>query len=225
MWMSIAFTTGLIGSLHCVGMCGPLFMALHGGSSSGSKGGYGPLFYHGGRIAMYMILGITLGLLGQGVSIWGWQRVLTISMGVAIILLQFSPRFLNLQAFKANNVFKRAFNLHQRNASYGTTWLMGMANGLLPCGLVYIALATALVQPDLLGSMWFMLLFGLGTLPAWGMCTWGMRLLPASKVKPLLAGFSIVVGVFLILRGMEMGIPFVSPHNPTTLYTGIPICK
>ena len=223
--MGIAITTGLVGSLHCVGMCGPLFMALHSGASSRRNGNYGPVFYHGGRIAMYMVLGITLGLLGQGFSIWGWQRVLSISMGIAIILLQFSPHVFKVQGFKANKVFKQAFNLHQRQASYGTTWLMGMANGLLPCGLVYIALATALVQPNLMGSVGFMLMFGLGTLPAWAMCIWGMRFLPATAVKPLLTGFSVVVGIFLILRGMEMGIPFVSPSNPALLSTGIPLCK
>ena len=221
--MGIAFTTGLVGSLHCLGMCGPLFVAVM--HRSPQRNPWDPVVYHSGRIFTYILLGVLLGALGQGVSLLGWQKSLSIAMGVGIILAQFRLAKFNLPAFKASSLLKRTWNLHQRQSSLASKFMMGIANGILPCGLVYLALATSLTQSLLWESVGFMLFFGLGTLPAWAICSWGLHSFPGINVKKLLTAFSVLLGIILILRGMELGIPMLSPQYPVVLSEGIPLCE
>jgi sulfite exporter TauE/SafE len=92
--------------------------------------------------------------------------------------------------------------------------LLGMANGLLPCGMVYVAIATALTTSTVNGSVLFMTMFGLGTLPAMmAIGYFGTSLslnLRAAMRKAVPYGIALMA-VVLILRGMNLGIPFISP--------------
>jgi hypothetical protein len=211
-----AFFTGLFGSFHCAGMCGPIAFALPGKDKSNADFYFGRFVYNSGRIFTYMLLGVILGAFGLGLKLAGIQQGLSISAGIIIILsiliswfkkgnIGFNP----LKMF-SNNLFKKLF----AKASLGSLFLIGVLNGLLPCGFVYIALIGATATQDVYHGALFMIVFGLGTLPLmYGVSIIGQFLSSnlrnnISKLTPFLA---ILIGCLFILRGMNLGIPYVSP--------------
>ena len=103
--------------------------------------------------------------------------------------------------------------------------LIGMANGLLPCGMIYIALATTLSFTEVVQSVGFMAMFGAGTLPAMMLVAYAGQLIrPTMRValRRLVPVFICIVGILLILRGLDLGIPFISPglpHSPGKVVT------
>jgi len=224
MWgvFATALSLGLISSLHCVGMCGPLVLSLPLGRLTGMARSLGVMSYHAGRLLMYILLGGMFGLLGRTIHLAGFQQWFSIALGVSILVWAFlraagwrSARggklFLPLQAFIAR--------LWQSPAR-GSYLVLGMANGLLPCGMVYLALAGAASFSRVDESMLFMLLFGMGTLPALLLLSISGRLIGVAARQHMrkLVPFAVVLmGVLLILRGLDLGIPFISPvlaHGP-----------
>ena len=225
MWLSIAFMMGFVGSLHCVGMCGPLMMISIGASSGNPQHRIKILSYHSGRILMYGLLGIIAGFMGQGINVVGWQKYLTLSMGVAIIVAQIHPGNLPNYLTRGVQLLKKTFQLYKKSPSPFSRFALGMVNGLLPCGLVYLALAASITEGQLLDTTGFMLVFGLGTLPALLALQLGIRILPIPKFKSLLSYFSLLVGVLLIFRGLEWGIPFLSPDFSSLIQQTISLCS
>ncbi len=232
--MIVAFILGLVSSLHCVGMCGPIAMTvpqvrfkMPGAESSASKqvsssmaNLWSTLFYNSGRITTYAIYGLVFGLIGRSFAWFGWQQKISISLGLLIILALLIPKLLrkkNRFTALSNTVMIRVrtrlgkllFNGHP-----GSVYSIGVLNGLLPCGMVYLALAGAVAA----GSAWqgslFMILFGLGTLPAMAAVGYfGAMLSPAlrSNARKLFPAMMMVMATILILRGMNLGIPYLSP--------------
>lgn len=210
---------GMAGSLHCMGMCGPLFLNLHARSSL-----FHQLLYFTGKTLTYVIMGILF--YGVGSSIVQWlpqhgfihpQFLLSLIAGSVLILVTVLPKV--KQRISWHPYIQRGYQrLHQLTQKIPSNlwWLLsGMLNGALPCGLVYAALAVSLAQSNTLQSIWFMVGFGYGTLPALmalkvlqkGISsTWRLRLGNTSFY------LSIAVGIILILRGMNLGIPYVSPE-------------
>ena len=215
-----AFLIGLGGSFHCVGMCGPLALALPGGGAYSLHLVTGRLLYNAGRVVTYALLGGIFGLVGRMVQMAGLQQTLSILLGAAIILSGLAPLFgrrvalpgaflgRGVEALKAS--LSRLFQSRNRTSLL----FIGLLNGLLPCGFVYLGLAGSLTTGSVAGGMAYMALFGLGTVPLMlavslsghlvsvDVRQWARRLLPVGM---------LVLGTLFVLRGLGLGIPYVSP--------------
>jgi sulfite exporter TauE/SafE len=212
-----AIALGLLSSLHCVGMCGPLLLALPFRNSltttSSASPALRPLLYHTGRILTYSSFGLLFGLLGRHIYLAGWQQRLSITLG-ALILAFFLLRRLPVRLPKITLVQRLISRLWQA-PSTPTFFLLGMANGLLPCGMVYLAAAAALTRTTTTEATLFMSFFGIGTLPLLVATQWfGHRIAPSLRpqLRRCLPIVTVTVGLLLILRGLNLGIPFISPH-------------
>ena len=215
-----AFLLGLISSFHCVGMCGPLAMSVPVQHLPTPQKSLSIVLYHIGRIATYSLLGLLFGVLGRHIFIAGIQQKASIILGSIILFVviyqrifrkTFNPPFIQLFTDKLYTVIRILWGKH----SVSGIFLLGMANGLLPCGMVYFAIAGALSSVSLINSILFMFLFGVGTLPLMlsvhftgtSLLSFSLR----SRVRKLVPFFLASLGVLLILRGLNLGIPFISP--------------
>lgn len=221
--MISGLTLGAAGSLHCVGMCGPLSLALPTSHLSRTKQFLSLLVYQSGRVITYSLIGLLFGLAGRRIYISGYQRWFSIGLGVLVLALAV------IYYLRKNTVHIAFFNrfymsiqqligriLKKNKGVMGFLWL-GMANGLLPCGLVYVAIAATLSFSELTESVSFMAFFGLGTLPAMMMVGMaGSMIKPEARqlMRKAVPVFVTLMGVVLILRGLNLGIPFISPELP-----------
>lgn len=211
-----AFLLGFVGSAHCAGMCGPLALALPGSGGMSSTFFVGRILYNVGRVVTYAFMGALFGLLGQGFVLAGMQRWVSLSLGATILIgLVVTPRFANtVPMTRMVSGLKAALgNLLQRRA-LTSLFGIGLLNGLLPCGLVYVACAGAVATGDIFSGVQYMVAFGLGTLPMMlALSLVGTRLQFALrfKIQRLIPVSLAIVGMLLLLRGMALGIPYVSP--------------
>jgi len=211
-----AFLLGLAGSLHCAGMCGPLAVAIGGSDRTSSSPLLRGLAYNFGRIFTYALMGIVFGLVGRSLALFGIQRWVSIAIGVGMLAgLITTHRFMTgVPMISIAGRLKSVLGRVLKNPSYGSSGLLGMVNGLLPCGLVYTAGAAAVASGTWLTGIQYMLLFGLGTFPLMlGLSAFGKSLpfavrLRFQRVTPFLLA---AVAVLLVLRGLELGIPYMSP--------------
>src|SRR5436190_2610601 len=162
-----AFLLGLAGSFHCAGMCGPLAMALPLASKTGSRFILGRLAYNVGRIVTYCLLGLIFGVVGHTLSLAGLQRWLSITLGIVLVAGVFASKRLVLWRPVTSLVeqLKTHMSPLLRRRSFSATILLGLLNGLLPCGLVYVACAGASATGGVLSSVGYMAAFGVGTVP------------------------------------------------------------
>ena len=205
-----AFLLGLVGSLHCAVMCGPLVTAVTAGPSRSSR-----VIYHSGRLAIYAIIGVIFGAVGQTFALAAMQRGLSIAAGVAILLGLFFSSRVALKTPVARLVLrlKTAFARLLKRRTLAAQFALGAINGLLPCGLVYIAAAGAATTLSPALGAWHMMAFGAGTLPMLlgvSMVTRRLRFLTArgQKIIPISVA---ALAILLVLRGMALGIPYLSP--------------
>jgi uncharacterized protein len=225
-----SLTLGFLGSFHCVGMCGPIALALPLNNNSVAAKISGALLYNGGRIFTYALFGSLFGIIGQSMVIAGYQQALSIILGILILLFMFIPsailnRFkITAPVYKIVSIGKKKLHLLFRKNSYSSLFFIGVLNGFLPCGLVYLGIAGAIATGNGLQGMLFMSVFGLGTLPALlALALAGNTVSPKfrtgiNKAMPL---FIATVAVLLILRGMNLGIPYLSPE----MSAGQPVCS
>jgi hypothetical protein len=211
-----AFLTGLFGSFHCAGMCGPIAFALPGKVSSGTKFYVGRLLYNLGRMFSYGLLGLVFGAFGLGLKLAGWQQSVSIAAGVIILFLiayQYyfkKGSFFNILSLFSSQSVKKLFG----SKNIWALFAIGMVNGFLPCGFVYIAILGASTTQDFFSGALFMLCFGLGTLPMmYGVSIIGQFISShiRQKLNKLSPVFAIVIAILFILRGLNLGIPYVSP--------------
>jgi uncharacterized protein len=216
-------TIGFLGSVHCLGMCGPIALTLPVFRLSGIKRVRSIAFYNVGRAITYAILGMLFGLVGAGFHLFGWQQWLSIVAGVLILLILLSGRFSLsgarvLQPF-TNRVKSRLGVFLKEDKTAGSYLGIGLLNGLLPCGLVYVAIAASIATGSVGGGALLMFSFGLGTIPmmattmAFGRYISVHNRQRINKVAPYVIG---AMAVLLILRGMNLGIPFISPKDVST---------
>ncbi len=204
--IATALLVGLAGSLHCVGMCSPLALAVSGVSKT-----YwiNRLLYNGGRIITYGLLGATVGALGAIASLSGWQTTISAVLGLFLILFGLS----GVQAIRIPLITPVLHRLtgwlkiqfaHQLRARGAISLLfMGALNGLLPCGLTYFALTYCITLPNATQGFLFMLLFGMGTLPAMlGLPSLIQSLAAKTKwrVQRLSTVVMIILGAMLVIR-------------------------
>jgi sulfite exporter TauE/SafE len=216
------FVIGLVGSMHCIGMCGPIVLALPANKSGGFNFYSGRLLYNLGRVLTYSLFGLIFGVIGSGFFIAGFQRWLSIIPGIIIILLVVIPSGTKnkiINSFNFSSGIKHLFGKLINSNSLFTLFIIGILNGFLPCGFVYAGLAGALVLGDIWQSTLFMFFFGLGTIPlmysasvAGGFINSKVKL-KFRKIIPVLA---VVFGLILILRGLNLGIPYISPKMDKT---------
>ncbi len=213
----VAFTLGLFGSLHCVGMCGPLAIAFcdNEGDTNVQRLQSG-LAYNLGRTFTYSILGLFFGLLGSFIVVVDLQKVLSIVLGALLVfsfLLSYDidqkingltsvRKFYDKLRLAISNMYARAKQYHP--------FTLGTANGLLPCGLVYLALAGAVASGTLFKGMIFMTFFGLGTIPMMLALVLGFKFLTPNlrfQFRKVLPYVTLFFGLFLIYRGMVVDMP------------------
>ena len=226
-WLLAGFAFGFFGSVHCIGMCGPLALSLPGAGASRVRYLAERLVYNLGRAVTYTLLGGVFGALGLIASLSGAQQWLSIGIGVVMILGALVPwvsrHVQTLEQVPARflgRVMKPIQGLYQRGGA-GAMLVVGLLNGLLPCGFVYAALATSVTAGDVATSMVFMAAFGLGTLPAmFGVSLVG-RLASASlrtRLQTLVPIGLVIVGTLLILRGLSLG-TLLSPDLKAALFS------
>jgi len=219
-----AFVIGIVGNLHCIGMCGPIALALPLGNKTQTQKKVAVALYNLGRLSTYALFGLILGFLGEGLSFIGISQYLSLVFGLLIVFIGLLAIFrlknpiANGAFFSSYSLLKRSFSKQLQKRSNAAFFTMGVLNGFLPCGLIYVALAGALASGNLVNSVAFMLLFGMGTLPA-------MLLMPlfSDKIKPFLQKrwklaipiLTLCFGLLMVLRGSNLGIPYLSPKAST----------
>jgi hypothetical protein len=217
--IQIGFFMGLLGSIHCVGMCGTLVMALPLVDKQGFQKFLAIALYHIGKMGSYAMLGIIFGLMGSQFPMYLLQQNLSVVIGLIMLLY-----VLYVFVLKPKHIVNLNF-LYQpilgllsimfKQKSTIIFLLIGFLNGLLPCGMVYLALTSALATQAVLQGGLLMLFFGLGTAPALLLVSFGGQLISLSarrKFQNWLPVFIVTMGLILILRGMNLGIPYLSPQ-------------
>jgi len=213
-------TIGLIGSFHCIGMCGPIVVALPLKKHNIASKITGTILYNSGRVITYSLIGLLFGMLGRGIRLAGFQQWTSILLGVTMIVSVLFP-FIFREKITIADLFtgyssrlivrlKKLFT----DRSYFSLLMIGLLNGLLPCGLVYVAVAGAISSGNVFAGAIFMALFGIGTIPLLLTATLasdaiGQRI--RSKMQKVVPYFVFMLGVLFVLRGLSLGIPYVSP--------------
>lgn len=218
--LGIGFLMGLIGSVHCIGMCGPLTMALPFSQQKNIFKYLAMALYHIGKILSYASLGLIVGLFGKQLFVIDTQQSISIIIGVFMLvyvvwiyLVKVNTRFNPLQFIQVP-VLKALSSLF-KNKHVTVFIVLGFLNGLLPCGVVYLALGSAMSTGHPIDAAIFMAFFGLGTMPALLMVALGGQMVSFEwrrKLQSALPVFIFGMGIMLILRGMNLGIPILSPH-------------
>jgi sulfite exporter TauE/SafE len=222
------FILGFLGSLHCLGMCGPLIIALPGRSENTLDSIIENLLYNFGRIFTYSTLGGIFGYLGSSLPLAGYQTKVSLALGIIILVVYFSKGKLSKYTSKISIInkislkFRFLFGRTIQGQGKLNKVIIGIFNGLLPCGLVYVAIASSIAFADFYKGSMYMLLFGLGTLPMM-FSIYFMRSLVGAKFKQKLnkvvPAAVLILSTLLILRGLSLGIPMLSPTMPIKVET------
>lgn len=224
-WLA-AISIGFLGSAHCLGMCGPVLMAINQGKQSWKN----DILHHTGRISTYMLFGAIAGAMGSTFTVMGWQQWFSVAIGV-IMISSVALMLIGRQLHSIENAISRLaikFSGWVQTSGLGKNqirFLAGVGNGILPCGLVYLAVAGAANTFTPWDGAVFMLLFGVGTIPALAAFSkLGGVLSPAfrTRMRRLIPITLLVMGALLIIRGSNFGIPYLSPK--AEIETGVAQC-
>jgi uncharacterized protein len=221
MWYAIlsGLGIGLIGSFHCIGMCGPIAFSLPLYGRPLLQKLFLSVCYNLGRSSGYALIGILCGLVGRQFFLSGYQQLFSVSVGILILTLFLAERYVPAKARKPLYLFhnlKRHIALQLASADKGGSFFtVGLLNSLLPCGLVYVAAGAAMT----LGNAWYgaalMFLFGLGTFPLMMTAMLGSTAISLSmrmQIRRLMPAFVCCTALLMIVRGMNLGIPYLSPQ-------------
>ncbi|WP_314510428.1 sulfite exporter TauE/SafE family protein [Xanthocytophaga agilis] len=206
--MYIAFITGLISSLHCMGMCGPIALALPVRSPQNA------ILYNFGRISTYTVLGAIFGIFGKGLYLAGIQQNLSIVLGISIIAIIIFPKLHFSFTDKFTSKVRQWFIPFFKQKSPFSMFMIGVLNGLLPCGMVYLAILGAIAMSGVMEGSLYMFLFGLGTLPMMLLVSLSKTIIKPQfrfQINKLIPVFTLCIGILFIIRGLNLGIAYVSP--------------
>lgn len=215
---------GFFGSLHCIGMCGPIALALPSQSKSKLSFYSGRILYNLGRVITYSIMGLIIGLIGQKINLAGYQQIVSITLGALILIAVLLPSniknyFIRLKAVQLiTKALQSSIGVLFRKGGQGSLFGIGVLNGFLPCGFVYVALAGAVALNSIEKSILFMALFGVGTIPAMFSASIVTNLFGQNfrrRIHRAIPIFASVLAVIFILRGLNLGIPYLSPKMKT----------
>ncbi|CAM1345664.1 sulfite exporter TauE/SafE family protein [Tenacibaculum amylolyticum] len=214
-----ALIFGFLGSLHCVGMCGPIAFMLPVDRKNQVKQVFQISSYHLGRLTTYSFIGLVFGILGKGFELFDFQQHLSIATGTLMILLVVTPTiFRKIKFTNPLNRFiiqvKSKLGKELKTKGTSTFFSIGFLNGFLPCGLVYMAVLGAITTHNVLLGSLYMFLFGLGTIPLmsavvyFGNFTSGLFRRRLQQIIPIAV---VAIGILFILRGLGLDIPYISP--------------
>ncbi|SHF52034.1 hypothetical protein SAMN05444377_11149 [Flavobacterium fontis] len=215
-----ALFLGIISSLHCIGMCGPIALLLPVDRANTSRKALQILLYHLGRLTAYGVLGFVFGLLGRGFYLAGMQQQLSIVVGILMIAIALIPEKVfarynfSQPVYRAIAAVKSHLGQQFKRKSPDALFTIGLLNGFLPCGMVYAALFGALAMPRLTESVGYMLLYGLGTIPLMSLVVYAQSWITVpvrQRLQQLIPVVAVGIGVLFIVRGMGLGIPYLSP--------------
>jgi sulfite exporter TauE/SafE len=217
-----ALLFGLISSLHCIGMCGPIAMMLPVSRDNATKKAIQILLYHLGRLTTYASLGFLFGLLGKGLYLAGFQQKISILVGLLMVAMAIIPE----KVFAKYNFSRPVYRLISKvktnlgsqfkRKSPDALFTIGLLNGLLPCGLVYAALFGAIAMQNVGFSIMYMLLFGIGTIPLMSAVVYVSNVLSnpfRNKFQKIIPLVTVVIGILFVMRGMGLNIAYISPSN------------
>jgi len=214
------FLIGFFGSLHCIGMCGPIALMIPTSKNPIHKF-IQIITYNFGRVVTYSLFGLVFGLLGKGIRLAEASQYVSIVTGVIIIIIAIATLFSNNKlANSANQFFSKLFNPFKKLFSRllgkekKNLLAIGILNGFLPCGLVYVAIGTALNANSVTESVLTMAAFGIGTVPLMMFFMYFKSFLSSkfnfNKIVPYVI---LIMGILLVMRGMGLGIPLISPPS------------
>jgi len=228
-----AILFGLISSFHCIGMCGPIAMMLPVDRNNEAKKISQLSVYHIGRLFAYASLGLLFGMLGKGFFLAGMQQQLSITVGVLMIIITVVPEKtlanynFSKPIYKVISKVKSNLGSQFKNRSYKSFFTIGLLNGYLPCGMVYVALFGALAMPSIEFSIFYMLLFGLGTVPMMSMVVLITNLVSIpirNTIQKAIPVIAVCIGVLFIIRGLGLNIPYFSPSTMSLFVKNEAIC-
>lgn len=221
-FLIVAISLGFLGSFHCIGMCGPIALALPVHQYASFKKYLGISLYNLGRVATYTFLGIIFGLLGQSFFLGGFQQIVSITIGILLLLSVIFTNSKSLHSTKGlsfiyafiNSVKHQLGNLFNKKGLH-FLFFIGLLNGLLPCGLVYLGIAGAIATGHYLKGAEFMFYFGIGTVPImYAVAFLGqfITLKYRNHIRQAMPYVVSVMAILLIVRGLNLGIPYLSPQ-------------
>ena len=228
-----SFIFGLISSFHCIGMCGPIAMMLPVDRNNPAKKVTQIMTYHIGRLTAYGTIGLLFGLIGKGFFMAGMQQKLSIFIGVLMLLVVLIPQKVVARYNFSKPIFKIISKVKQhlgsqfKNKSYKSLFTIGLLNGFLPCGMVYVALFGAMAMQSASFGIVYMLLFGLGTVPMMSSMVYLNSFITISfrnKIQKVVPYVAVIIAMLFILRGLGLGIPYVSPSNMSLFVQANPNC-
>lgn len=214
---------GLFGSFHCIGMCGPIALSLPVYGKSRAEKLFLILLYNLGRASTYAAFGALFGFMGKQFWLFGYQRFFSVLLGTSILILLFVSKFLHGKSgmiesllFRIKAALSSLLMSPSNPLSYYT---IGLINGLLPCGLVYLAVGSAMATGNTFGGAALMFMFGLGTFPLMiSLMIFGrfISLSFRNRMRKLVPVFIALTALVIMLRGMNLGIPYLSPQISET---------
>ncbi len=219
-----ALVMGLIGSLHCAGMCGPIMLILPFQHFSPVRRGGALALYHLGRISVYATMGLVLHSF-KSLFHPQWQQGVSLTLG-ALLLVGGLYSFLvrgNMPSLPWTGWVRRQASRFMGNPSFSAITVAGVLNGLLPCGLVYMALSLAATAPSAPEAALAMYAFGAGTLPMLLSITLlrqRMHFLQGANLRRFVPVMLVAFGGLFLLRGANLGIPYLSPKVEVAADTG-----
>ncbi|MFY0650932.1 MAG: sulfite exporter TauE/SafE family protein [Cyclobacteriaceae bacterium] len=223
-----ALMFGFLGSLHCAVMCGPIAMALPNGRSPVNQ-----ISYNLGRITTYLLIGGIFGLIGRGIFLAGFQQTLSILAGMLLLLFYFGAKYsggsnvIARPINKLTSLLRKAIGPYLLSKKWHARYTVGVINGFLPCGLVYMAAVAGISTGSPQGGVSYMLLFGVGTVPMMLGISLSRQLIKSNwrvglyKLVPL---FVVIVSSVFILRGMNLGVPYLSPKLSADSDNAVELC-
>jgi sulfite exporter TauE/SafE len=228
-----ALIFGLLGSFHCVGMCGPIAFMLPVSRDNKLKKFFQVFLYHGGRLLAYSLIGLAFGIVGKSLNLFGLQQQLSILVGllmIAVILIpseKLQKYNFSKPVYKIIGKVKSSMGEAFKKKTPDTFLTIGFLNGFLPCGLVYMAVFGAIASGSIFQGSLYMLLFGVGTIPLMTTAVYSKGLLSGvarQRIRKLIPVFVVLMGVLFILRGMGLGIPYLSPAPVTEMVSASASC-
>ena len=203
-------------------MCGPIAMMLPVDRNNPTKKTTQIFTYHLGRLTAYSSLGLLFGLLGKGLFIAGLQQQLSIVVGLLMIIVAIVPEKVfarynfSKPVYKVISKVKSSLGKQFKNKSYKSLFTIGLLNGYLPCGMVYVALFGAIAMQSVAVGTLYMFLFGLGTVPMMSAIVYIANFITPktrNSIQKAIPILTILIGMLFIIRGLGLDIPYISPSN------------
>jgi sulfite exporter TauE/SafE len=214
-------------------MCGPIALMIPVDRTNPAKKGTQIFTYHLGRLTAYALIGLVFGLVGKGFFLAGIQQRLSVFIGVAMIITILTPERVlanynfSKPVYRLISKIKSSLGKQFKNKSYQSLFTIGLLNGFLPCGMVYVALFGAIAMQNVPFGILYMLLFGIGTIPMMSSVTYLNSIMTVSfrnKIQKAIPYVGVIIGILFILRGLGLGIPYVSPANMSLFIQETPNC-